>query len=97
MFVHLGVGELLPAVAKDYDTAITTEHQVEFDVTMTKNIEVVVIAQLLLLFGKEDKFFFVLSFVWARMCEFFQTAFFCPFITNVVTPCCRYKAKKTLQ
>ena len=51
--IQFGVGELLPAVAEYHNPALTAEHQVQFDVAMTKNIKVMVIALLFLFFGKE--------------------------------------------
>ena len=49
----MGEGELLPAVAENDDSAVATEHQIEFDMAMTKDVIIVVIALLLLFFGEE--------------------------------------------
>ena len=97
MVIHLGIGELLPAVAEDDDSAVAAEHQVEFDVAMPEDVEVVVIAQLLLLFGEKHKLLFVLSFVGTWVCQLFEAAVFCPIVSKCVAPSRWHKAEEELE
>ena len=84
MFVHSGIGPLLPAVAENDDAGVACNHEVEFDMPMSEDVIIVVVAELLLLLGEEDKFLGVLAFVGARVRHFFHTAAACPFVAKAV-------------
>ena len=52
MIIHLRVGKLLPAVAKNHKATMATQHQVKLNVAVPKDIKIVVIAYLFLFFSK---------------------------------------------
>ena len=64
---------------------------------MTKNIQIVVITLLLLLFGIKHQFLFVFSFVWESAIFLFEAALLRPLIAKLIAPCSRQKAEKELQ
>ena len=64
---------------------------------MSEDIIIVVVGALLLLLGEEDKFFGVLAFVGARVCQFFHTAAACPFVAEAVAEGRWYEAEERLR
>ena len=86
MMVEFGVGELLETIAEDDDAAVIGYLQIEFDVPVTENVVIPMVRLLLLLFSKENKFFFVFSFVGTRIRQLFESAFLCPVIAEFVSP-----------
>ena len=95
--VQFGVGPLFEAIAEDDDAAAGRDLEVEFDMPMSEDIVVAVVAYFLLLFGEEDEFFFVLPFVGAGVGYLVEPALFRPGISEFVTPCRREQAEEELR
>ena len=95
--VQFGVGPLFEAIAEDDDAAAGRDLEVEFDMPMSEDIVVAVVAYFLLLFGEEDEFFFVLPFVGAGVGYLVEPALFRPVISEFVTPCRREQAEEELR
>ena len=91
--VQFGVGPLFEAIAEDDDSAVLSYLQVQFDMPMSEDVVIPMVVLCFLVFGKEDEFFFVFSFVRAGIIEFFESASFRPVISKMVSPC-RWKASE---
>ena len=94
--VQFGIGPLFEAIAEDDDAAAGGYLQVEFDMPVAEDIVIAVVADFLLLFGKEDEFFFVLAFVRAGVGYLIEAALFRPGIAEFVSPCRREAAEEEL-
>ena len=94
--VQFGIGPLFEAIAEDDDAATGGYLQVEFDMPVAEDIVVAMVADFLLLFGKEDEFFFVLAFVGAGVGYLIEAALFRPGIAEFVSPCRREAAEEEL-
>ena len=94
--VQFGIGPLFEAVAEDDDAAAGGYLQVEFDMPVAEDIVIAVVADFLLLFGKEDEFFFVFAFVGAGGGYLIEATLFRPGIAEFVSPCRREAAEEEL-
>ena len=94
--IEFGVRPLLETIAKDDDAAAGRNLQVEFDMPVAEDIVIAVVADFLLLFGKEDEFFFVFAFVGAGVGYLIEATLFRPCIAEFVSPCRREAAEEEL-
>ena len=61
--IEYGIGELADPVAENHKARLLGEHQVEFDVAMTKHEVIDVRMGLEIVFGKENKVLFVFTHI----------------------------------
>ena len=70
VFFQAGIGEILHAIAQDNHTALSGNHQVKQDMSMSEDV-IVGMCLLFPFFGKSNEGFLVFSLVFVILLEFF--------------------------
>ena len=92
-----GIRPLPEAVAEDKDAAVAGNLQVEFNMPMPENIIIVMLADPLLLFGKQHQFLLLLPLIRAGFCQLFAATISRPIVAKRIAPLRRHETEKLLQ
>ena len=94
LVVQFGISPLFEAIAQYYYATAARNLQIQLNMTVAEDILVMMHTSLLLLFGEQNQFFLVFSFVRAWVVQFFQSTAFGPIVAELVSPC-RWQATET--